>query len=231
VIFLCLMTFSVNLMGPYFTPFMRNDLKWDYITYTCITGVALLAKIIFMPIWGRAADKYGTRKVLSLTGFLMPITPLFWIFSQNIWYIVAVQAYSGFVWAGFELSSSNFLFDATESRTRATQITYFNVLNGLACLAGSLLGGFLVQINTVFWSRYILVIIISCVVRYIVSFFYIPRLKEVREVKHISYRNLLLEILSVWNNSGIIYRLIVLRRRKAIRALRERKEDRDADRM
>ncbi|MBN1411648.1 MAG: MFS transporter [Spirochaetales bacterium] len=214
VIFLCLMNFSVNLASPFFTPFWLNDLKWDYLTFTFVTAVALIVKFLFMPVWGKAADKYGTRKVLTLTGFLMPMTPLFWVFSQNIIYVIFIQMYSGFVWAGFELSAFNFIFDITEKRTRSAYITYFNVLNGIACLLGGTLGGIIVRSNHLFWSQYILVIIISCVARYLVALVFIPRLKEVRQVEHISYRNLLMRVLFPAGNRGPVINFILPRLRK-----------------
>ncbi|MEW6600904.1 MAG: MFS transporter [Nitrospirota bacterium] len=208
VIYLSLMNASVYLSAPFFTPYMLYDLKLDYITFTIINAAAIITKIFFLPVWGRSSDRFGARKVLSLTGFLMPLTPVFWMFSHDFAYLIAIQIYSGFIWAGFEIASFNFIFDTTSPQKRATAIAYYNVINGVAIFTGALIGGLIVKYNSVFWSKYILVFVISGAVRYIVSFLFIPRLKEVRQVERIPYTKLFLKVISTVPTTGLVYALI-----------------------
>jgi MFS family permease len=84
VSYLCLMNFSVYVAAPFFTPYMLKDLAFDYRIFTVITAVSLVVKFLMMPVWGKLSDKYGTIKVLTLCGFLMPVLPLLWVFSANI---------------------------------------------------------------------------------------------------------------------------------------------------
>jgi MFS family permease len=196
VFYLCFMSFAVFLSAPFFTPYMLKTLSLDYRTFTLIIAVPLIVKFFMLPVWGKLSDKYGSRKVLALTGFLMPIVPLLWVFSKEVWYLMLIQAYSGFVWAGFEISSFSFIFDSTSVQRRAICVAYYNALNGIFILVGAILGGLIVKYNNLFWSNYLLVFIVSFVLRYIASIVFIPKIKEVRTVEPISDKQLLLKSFS-----------------------------------
>ena len=213
VIYLCLMNFSVFLAGPFFAAYMLYDLKFDYMTFTLVNAIALIVKFISMPVWGRASDKFGTKKVLSLSGFLLPILPVLWLFSKNIPYLMFVQVVSGFAWAGFEISSFNFVFDTTSPQKRATCVAYYNVLNGLAIFAGAILGALIIKYNNLFWSKYLLVFLISGIARCIASIIFIPKLKEVREVEHVPYNKLFLNVLTSMPTMGLVHRIITFRKK------------------
>jgi MFS family permease len=208
VLYLSIMNASLYISAPFFTPYMLYDLKLDYMTFTIINAAAIITKIFFLPVWGRSSDRFGTRKVLSLTGFLMPLTPLLWVFSHDFYYLIIIQIYSGFIWAGFEIASFNFIFDTTSPQKRATAVAYYNVINGIAIFTGAMTGGLIVKYNAFFWSKYILVFVISGVMRYVVSFLFIPRLREVREVEHIPYAKLFLKVISSVPTMGLVYGLI-----------------------
>ncbi len=208
VLYLCSMNFSLYVAAPFFTPYILTDLKLDYLTFTIILAAMIIVKMFLMPVWGKASDRFGTKKVLGLTGFLMPLSPLLWLFSRDVLYLIIIQVYSGFIWAGFEISSFNFIFDTTSPQKRATCVAYYNVLNGIAILAGAMIGSLIVKYNSVFWSKYLLVFVISCLLRYLASFIFIPRLKEVRPVEDIGYHRLFFKIISTMPASGLVYNLI-----------------------
>jgi MFS family permease len=213
VIYLSFMNFAVYLATPFFAGYMLYDLKWDYMTFTLINAVFLIVKYALMPVWGKACDKYGSKKVLSLAGYLMPLNALLWMFSTNVWYIALVQVYSGFVWAGFEIASFSFIFDTTTPQKRATCVAYYNVLSGFALFLGAIAGGLFVKYNNIFWSSYLLVFLLSTIIRYAASFIFIPKLKEIRGVRHITYRQLLLNIITTMPASGFVNSIIMLRKR------------------
>jgi MFS family permease len=197
VLFLCSMNFAVYIAGPFFTAYMLNDLKMDYMTFTIVTAASIIAKYAAMPYWGRLADKYGTRKLLVMSSFLMPLCPLLWIFSTNILYLIIIEIYGGIAWAAFEISSFDFIFDATTPQKRATCVSYFNVLNGIFIFIGGLTGALIVKYNTLFWSKYHLVFILSFAARYLATAFFVQKLKEVRKVEEISYPRLLFRTIPI----------------------------------
>ena len=214
VIYLCFINFGVYVSAAFFTPYMLYDLKLSYGMFTIITATAMIMKFVMMPVWGTLSDKYGTKKVLTLSAFLMPVVPVLWTFSPKIWYLVLIEMYSGFVWAGFDISSFNFIFDSTSSKKRATCVAYYNVLNGIAILLGAVVGGLIVKYNNLFWSKYLLVFIISFMLRYIASLIFIPKIREVRVVEEISHKKLLLKAFTTMPTSGLIYNIITLRKKK-----------------
>ena len=184
------------------------------MTFTLVISAASVVKFLSMPVWGKVSDLYGTRKILSLSGFLMPSVPLLWVFSGNVYYLILIQVYSGFVWAGFELASFNFVLDSTTPRNRAAGVAYYNVLNGVCIFTGSIIGGIMVRYNDIFWSKYLPVFIVSCILRYAASFIFIPRLKEVRVVERIPYSRLFFKIVSTMPTFGLVHSLIPFRSRR-----------------
>ncbi len=212
VFYLSMMNFGIYLSAPFFTPYMLYDLKLSYTAFTIITAVAMITKFAMMPVWGKLSDKYGTKKVLVLAGFLMPAIPILWIFSINVSYLILIQIFAGFSWAGFEIASFNFIFDTTKREKRATCVAYYNVLTGFAIFLGATLGGFIVKYNSLFWSKYYLVFIISFVMRYAASFIFLRKLREVRIVEEISSRKLLMKALTTRPSSALVTSIMAFKK-------------------
>src|SRR5690606_16352306 len=142
-IFFALMQFGVSIASPFFTVYMLRDLDFSYAAFTCNTGMAILAQFLTLARWGRISDVVGNRRILAATGLLVPLMPLLWVFSSNFWYLLAVQAVSGFAWAGFSLSASNFVYDLIQPARRATYLAIHNVLASIGIFTGAMLGGWL----------------------------------------------------------------------------------------
>jgi len=213
IIFLCLMNFSIYIAGPYFAAYMLYDLKLSYFSYTLLVASAVVSKYFAMPIWGKAVDRYGTKKVLTLSGVLMPFVPIPWIFSGNLGYLAVAQMFSGFAWAGFEIASFNFFFDTIIPQKRSKYMAYYNVLNGIALFAGAMVGGLLIKYNFLSWSDYYTAFLLSGILRYIIFFMFISRLREIRAVDHITYPKLLFHIVTTMTTRGLIYEAIMLRKK------------------
>jgi MFS family permease len=213
VTYLAFMNFAVFLSSPFFTPYMLNDLRMDYLTFTIVNAVAIVVKVLSIPVWGRAADRFGARRVLALTGMVMPIVPILWLFSDDYLWLIIIQAYSGFVWAGFEIATFSFVFDTTTPQKRATCIAYYNIINGAALITGATLGSALVSMNEVFASKYLLVFLLSGLLRFGASLYFLPGLREVRSVETIGYSRLFLKIIASMPTEGLIYELIPFRKR------------------
>lgn len=205
VSFIWVLNFGVFLSGPFFAPYMLTELGLTYMQYTFINAAAIIAKLIFMPVWGKASDKFGTRKLMFLSAWLVVFVPITWLFADSVWYLIVIQLYSGFAWAGFDITTFNFLFDTTQPSKRASAIAYHNVINGLMLLAGALLGGVLVKYG---WipgiSVYLGVFLASGLIRLFACIFFLLRIKEVRTFEKIGYRRLLLRELTVLPTMGLI---------------------------
>jgi MFS family permease len=187
MLFVGLIYFGMMLAGPFFSVFMLRDLHFNYLTYTIVISATVVANFFFLPFWGRRADRAGNMKVIQITCWLMPVVPLLWLVSSNPVYLVFANIVSGFTWSGFNLSTVNFVFDASEPGNRTKQIAVFNSIAWLAICIGSLVGGYLIphlpyllgyQMRTLFT--------ISGVLRAIIVILLLHTLYEVRNVPKLS---------------------------------------------
>jgi len=216
IIFCALMNFTTTVAGPFFSPYMLLDLHFSYIVYTIINSVAGLATVGFMTWWGKRIDRAGSIKVLKITSLFVPFVALGWALSHSLWWLTVMQIFSGFAWAGFQLSSGVFIFDAAPQQNRTRYIALYNSLIFLGVSLGSLTGGIVAPLLPPFMGSYFRsIFIVSGVARLAVALFFLPRIKEVRRVPQIEARELLFsDFQRPWRNRAYGYVADHLRRRK-----------------
>lgn len=187
MLYLFCVYFVVNIGGPFFTPYMLRELKLDYLTFTVLGVASSLAALLVVTHWGTAADRAGNRRMLRWAGVLIGVVPLLWLFSRNVVFLGFVQVYTGVAWAGFNLVSTNFIYDATTAKNRTAYLAYFNagvgIAGGLGALAGSLLVG---QVPPLLGSALLTMFLLSGILRLLAALAFLPRLEEVRRVRQTS---------------------------------------------
>ncbi len=198
LIYIFAMVFSVQIAAPFFAVIMIKDLKFNYLMYTILTTAESLTFFFVIHRWGRHADKVGNLKIIRFTSKLIGIIPVLWFFSQNPYWLIIAQMFSGFCWAGFNLCASNFIYDCAPPEKRTRYISYYNFMNGIAICAGAQCGGILLNILPPFLGYKILsLFLISAVLRIIVGFFMPGRLKEVKHVENISSNRLFFSVIGI----------------------------------
>jgi MFS family permease len=222
-IFHACMQFAVGLASPFFTLYMLRDLGFSYLEFTVNTAASMCVQFLTLSRWGRLSDLFGNRLILLTTGVVIPLLPTLWLVSTNNFYLLAVQAISGLVWAGFTLSATNFLFDLTPPDRRATLMAVHNVLAAGAVFLGAALGGWLgthlptgaTQLGSEFnWLTPLYgVFVASTVARLTVAAVFLPRHNEVRRARPMSMSGLIFRVTRLHPVSGMIFE-IVSRRRK-----------------
>lgn len=216
-IMLCaLMNFTTTIAGPFFAPYMLRDLNLSYIVYTILNSAAGLATVGSMTWWGKRIDRAGSIKVLKITSLFVPFVPLGWALNHSLWWLVIMQLFSGFAWAGFQLSSGVFIFDAALPQNRTRYIALYNSLIYLGVSVGALVGGVLAPLLPPFMGSHLLsVFIVSGVARLAVALFFLPRIKEVRKVPQIEASELLFsDFQRPWINQAFGYVTNHFRRHK-----------------
>jgi MFS family permease len=192
-VYVALICFAANLASPFFSVYMLRDLGFSYLTYTIIISCTSISSLVFVTFWGRRADLAGNMKVIRVTSCLLPIVPLLWLVSNNVYYLVFAEIISGFAWSGFNLAAANYVYDASEAQNRTKHIAVFNTITCLATFLGATVGGFLAphlpallgyQLRTLFT--------ISGVCRGLVVIFVLRMLVEVRRVPTLSLSQFLL---------------------------------------
>jgi len=143
VLYLVVVQGSVQIAGPYFTPFMFEWLHLSYIGYVALIAAAFLAKSAMLPFWGTVAHRMGAMRLLWLGGAgIVPLSAL-WIVSDNFAWLLVVQVLSGLAWGAYELGFFLMFFESIPEDERTGVLTFYNLANSTAWVLGSALGGLL----------------------------------------------------------------------------------------
>ena len=202
--FVAMLTFSAYLSAPFFAVFMLRDLQFSYLSYMVLQVVSAVAGLIALPLWGRHADAVGNVRVLRLSGFFACLIPLFWLVSRNVVYVALVQMLAGFVWSGFMLCATNFIYDAVTPQKRVRCISYFQVMNGTAIFLGASLGGFLAtRLPPLQGYALLSLFLLSGICRLFFYFVLFNRFREVRPSREVSIQDLFFSVVGIRPLLGI----------------------------
>jgi MFS family permease len=181
ILFIAFFQFAVYIASPFFAPFMLGDLHFTYIFFALVFSTEFLAKVLIVTFWGKYADKAGNLKVMRIVSFALPFIPLLWIVSHSVFYLVLVQLLSGACWAGFDLCSGNFIYEAAPPGKRLKYIAYHKALSTAFMALGALTGAYLLGVvRPVLGYNILALFVLSGVLRLAVTVVMFPKLKEVR---------------------------------------------------
>jgi MFS family permease len=196
--FSSLMSMCMFIAIPFFPVYMLRELKFDYFSFVIINTAVPLFMLFAFSSWGKHADRFGNASVIRLTGLILPVMPVLWLFSQNRIYIFAINAFAGLAWAGYALATSNYIYESAPENDRVSFVAYYTLLNGVGLFLGPLMAGYLIPYVTPFkGSKYLTMFLISGIARLIVWFIFAPRIKEVRQVSAIGGKDLLLSVAGI----------------------------------
>jgi MFS family permease len=223
-LYIVCMQAAVGVSAPFFAVYMLQDLGYNYIQFMANTGTAVLMQFLMLNTWGRISDVFGNRLILVTTGSMIPCLPLLWLVSGNFWYLIGVQVLSGFAWAGFSLSAGNFLYDLIPGTRRAATMAFHNVFVAIGVFLGGMLGALLSRVAPVEWvvaghmytlsSVLLPVFAVSAALRVLVAAVFLPRLREVRQVRRtMTARQLVFRVTRFNAFSGLLYEVVTMFRR------------------
>jgi len=180
---LVLMT-ATYLAAPYFSVYALKELNCSYPRYMVLMSIGPLLTYLLMQRWGRAADTYGSVKVLKAAFLLIPTVPLLWALSRNFYYLAAVEAYSGIIWGAYLIGMNNFIYESIPANSRAGYTAFNAFTGGLAQFAGALAGGWLYDhLPALRGSAFVTLLFISAAVRAAAAAPLFLLVRETREVK------------------------------------------------
>lgn len=201
VFFVAALNFAAHLSGVYFIAYFLRELRFTYAEFMISQFVLILSQIPALRFWGPVADRYGTRKVMLVCGIGVTVLPLLWLASRAPVWAWVLQAWAGVFWSGFNLSASNFLLDAVSPPKRARCTAYFNLIVGIAVLVAGMLGALAVGHlprkysfagwEVRFYSGFWMLLIVSFLLRLLSLLFFLPRIREVREVPNVGVAEML----------------------------------------
>ncbi|MDP3881685.1 MAG: MFS transporter [Nanoarchaeota archaeon] len=181
--------FSIMIASPFFIVYMAKELQFSTFTYMTIMFSSAIFSLVFLPLVGRFSDKYGNVKLLQISAFFFALSPLLWLFSKNpIWLGTIPQISTAIANSALVIAYTNFCYNSASREHRSLCISYSNVLIGIGAFFGALLGGLVLDhIKTPGMSIFLVVFIISALLRAATAIYFLPRIKERRKFVHIPH--------------------------------------------
>jgi MFS family permease len=173
ILVVALMHGSVHISAAYFTPYMLQGLDLSYAAFTGLTGAVVLARVAASPYWGEMARFYGNRRAFQVAAVLLVPLSGMWVLGDHYLYLIGLQLFAGFSWAGFELMTILVFFDCTDDRNRAQVLSLYTLVNGVAIVVASLIGGSILRAiggDNGYWTIFLLssasrAVVVWCLVR------------------------------------------------------------------
>lgn len=217
-LFAATINLAVAFSGPYFSLYMLRELQFSYLQFTLVTAASAISQFFTFRHWGELSDRFGNKKILNVCGYGIATVPLLWLVSASPTYLILIQFWGGFVWAGYSLASANYMFDAIEPEQRARAAAFQGLLNGLFVFVGSLSGALLaarlpdhLSFGSVVWkpvSVLLFIFAISGLLRLLAAATLLRRFREMREVESIGHGELLFRISHIRPIAGATFTVI-----------------------
>jgi len=179
-----LMLLGTYIAAPYFSVYSLKELKSSYPQFMVLMTIGQLMTYMLMRRWGRAADVYGSVKILKSAFLLIPTVPLLWSLSRNFFYLSAVEAFSGTVWGAYQIGMNNFIFETFPAHSRAGYNAFFIFTSGVAQFIGAMSGAWLYgHLPRIWGSPFVSLLFISGAVRAVAAVPMFALVREIREVR------------------------------------------------
>jgi MFS family permease len=144
-VFLTFINFAIDVAAPFYAVYMLKDLNITYEWFAFSVVLGALVKALSMRNWGNLIERFGTRKILIVTGVLACFVPFGWLLSTNLIHVILIRIYDGLVFSGFELVVFQYLLEVTPTKKRPKYIAAHNFFSSMGVVLGDLFGAFLVM--------------------------------------------------------------------------------------
>jgi MFS family permease len=132
---------SLAVAGPFFNVHLVQNMNATAVMVGIVTMVSSLTSLPGMRLFGQLSDRIGPRRVQLMTGLLIPLLPVAWIFITAPWQAMVVNVFGGFLWAGYNLASFNNLLLLIPADQRERYTALYQIVVMAASAAGAALGG------------------------------------------------------------------------------------------
>lgn len=153
------------IAGPYFTPYMFDQLHFSYSDYAILIGTSFLAKVVTLKGWGKLAHRAGAMQLLWIGGVSIIPMSVAWLVSSNFLYLCGVQIFAGVTWAAYELAFFLLFFEAIPREERTSVLTIYNFGYAAAQVLGALIGAVILHYFEKTAQAYLILFAVSSVAR------------------------------------------------------------------
>ncbi len=204
-LFRSVLAFAVMVSAPFFAIIMLTHLRFSYLQYSIVVLIPVLIKALTMTYWGSLTSVFGNKNLLKVSSVIVSLIPLYWVVIASslsgiaaFLVLAAAETISGFAWAGLELTTFNYMLEASSKRTRTKLFANYAVTFGFAVMVGGLTGSglsLLLQGRTsALWTLLIILAISSCL-RVLSTAVLLPRVRDIGNHEKVEEGRLFYEVL------------------------------------
>jgi MFS family permease len=141
--FMFLTQLAVQISGPFFTPYMLDELQLSYGSYMILLSAVFVGRFISAGLFERIVARRGIKALMLLGALGIIPLPAGWIVSDHFYYILALQFLAGIGWGAHELGFTLLLMDQLQEDERSRLLTVTNLFNSFGMLIGSSMGAWM----------------------------------------------------------------------------------------
>lgn len=145
--FLLFWGFALNLAIPFFSVFMLQTLQFSVLWVIALAVLSQLFNILFLGVWGRLADRFGSKVILSICASLYIVVILGWAFTIpgrlifTLPLIVILHIFAGIASAGVNLTVSTIGMKLAPQGESTAYLACASLATNLGAGLGPLAGG------------------------------------------------------------------------------------------
>lgn len=147
VTFSALITFGLNLTGPFVPVYMRDQLGLPVSEQAALVVLANLAGALAMPRWGRLLARKGHKPVMVVATILWMGCNYNWalLHQGNTWQLFPMWLWGGLVSAGLILGLFNLLLRLTPPSHKTTAVSLHLAVTSVAGAIAPMIAGLILQ--------------------------------------------------------------------------------------
>ena len=146
--YLLLSSFALNLAVPFFAVYMLTRLGFSLPSVIGFTILSQVTNVLFVRVWGRMADRAGSKVVLSLSMSLYLLVILGWTFTTNpdryfltVPLLAVLHFFAGTAAAGVQLTIQTLTLKAASEGSATPYLGIAGMAAGLGAGIGPVVGG------------------------------------------------------------------------------------------
>jgi MFS family permease len=205
IVYFFMLKFTVSIASPFFLPYMLQHLKLSIVDYSLITAAPFLTRWIFLTQWGPILNRMSKYTLMLITYLGIGMTPWVWTLSNSVVFLIAVELFSGFVWAGFEMSSMLAIY-SVEHKNPGRVFGLVFAMGALGGVLGGYLGGWLLTLDMGYQTLFELNSGMRLLV--LIGIFVHAISTKILPTSPKYYRDALFTVLSIRPSFGNIHRLL-----------------------
>lgn len=141
--------FGQAFAGNLFNAYAIESLELPFTAIQIYSLSHAAAYVVFASFWGKLADKYGSKPILTLTTLVITLTPLGWLLTMpgnnayNLAILVFTHIFAGMSWSAWGALQFNLLLHKAPPEHRSAYIgaglATTNIIMGISPLLGALM--------------------------------------------------------------------------------------------